>query len=93
MGWPVSLPRAKRRAKRAAAERPASVSANFARSHRAVLTRQSRLQGGRVPATGGLHPLLDAKIADAMAEMQVTRPFVLTVALADFFGVDYEEVV
>jgi hypothetical protein len=61
------------------------------RRNRPGLQRQPRIVGvQRIPRGSGLLPILDKKLTETVDHFNVSRSFVIAVALADYFGVPIE---
>lgn len=58
-----------------------------------TLTKQSRIKGGRIRAYAGLEQAVEKEVTAASRKFNVTRAFVITVALAHYFSVDVAETI
>jgi hypothetical protein len=54
------------------------------------LRRQRPIKGGRIPRGAGLEQQLDAVLRREAARFGVSVPFVITVALADYFSIQLD---
>ena len=65
--------------------------AHARRSKPGTLRRQPRVTGGRYRIGGGLTDRIEAAVENEQGEYGVTRPMIVTVALALMFGIDLDE--
>jgi hypothetical protein len=56
-----------------------------------VVLRQSRIEGGRLPVSGGLEPAVEKRVQQTLSRFAITRPMLISLALADFLAVEIDD--